>query len=204
MAERLRADGWQVLAAGSRDGDLARADAARALVRKAVEEFGGLDVVVNGASAGFAPKRFEDLSEEDVDAAIGATVKGSLFVTQAATPHLRESSGLVVMLEDVAAYQPWASFVPHCAAKAAQAMLTRTLAKALAPEVRVCGVAPGPVAVEPEQQERRAAETMLGRTGSADDVAEAILYLAGAGFLTGTTIVVDGGRLLQTGASGHA
>ena len=204
MAERLRADGWQVLAAGSRDGDLAHADAAHALVARAVEELGGLDVVINGASAGFTPKRLEDVSEEDVDAALGATVKGSLFVTQAAASHLRESRGLVVMLEDAAAYQPWASFVPHCAAKAAQAMLTRTLAKALAPEVRVCGVAPGPVAVEPEQQERRAAETMLGRTGSADDVAEAILYLAGAEFVTGSTIVVDGGRLLQTGRSDHA
>ena len=204
MAQRLRAQGWQVLAAGSRDGDLARADAARTLVAKAVDELGGLDVVVNGASAGFAPKRFEDLSEEDVDAALGATVKGSLFVTQAAAPHLRESRGLVVMLEDVAAYQPWASFVPHCAAKAAQAMLTRTLAKALAPDVRVCGVAPGPVAVEPEQEERRADETVLGRTGSPDDVAGAILYLADAGFVTGSTLVVDGGRLLQTGVSGHA
>jgi pteridine reductase len=204
VAERLRAEGWQVLAAGSRDGDLGRAEAARTLVARAVGELGGLDVVVNGASAGFVPKDFEDVTEADVDAALGATVKGSLFVSQAAAPHLRESRGLVVMLEDVAAYQPWASFVPHCAAKAAQAMLTRTLAKALAPEVRVCGVAPGPVAVEPDQEERRAAETMLGRTGSADDVAGAILYLVGATFVTGSTVVVDGGRLLQTGASGHA
>jgi pteridine reductase len=204
VAERLRAEGWEVLAAGSRDGDLALAEAARALVARAVEELGGLDVVVNGASAGFVPKDFEDVSEADVDAALGATVKGSFFVSQAAAPHLRESRGLVVMLEDVAAYQPWASFTAHCAAKAAQAMLTRTLAKALAPEVRVCGVAPGPVAVEPDQEERRAAETMLARTGSADDVAGAILYLAGATFVTGSTLVVDGGRLLQTGASGHA
>ena len=77
-------------------------------------------------------------------------------------------------------------------------MLTKTLARALAPEIRVCGVAPGPVAVEPEQEDRRAAETLVGRVGSADDVAEAILYLAGAHFVTGTTIVVDGGRLLQS------
>ena len=204
VAERLRGEGWEVLAAGSRDGDLARADAARALVARAAGELGGLDVVVNGASAGFEPKRFEDVSEEDVDTALGATVKGSFFVTQAAAPHLRESRGLVVMLEDVAAYQPWSSFAAHCAAKAAQAMLTRTLAKALAPEVRVCGIAPGPVAVESEQKERRAAETVLGRTGSPADVAGAILYLAGAPFVTGATLVVDGGRLLQTGASGHA
>ena len=143
VAERLRNEGWQVIAAGSRDGDLSRADDARALVERAAAELGGLDVVVNAASSGFEPKRFEDVSEEDVDAALGATVKGSFFVTQAAAPHLRESGGLVVMVEDVAAYQPWPSFAAHCAAKAAQAMLTRVLARALAPEVRVCGVAPG-------------------------------------------------------------
>ena len=78
-------------------------------------------------------------------------------------------------------------------------MLTRLLAKALAPDVRVCGVAPGPVAVEQGQEERRAAETLLGRIGSPDDVAAAVSYLAGAGFVTGTTLVVDGGRLLQSG-----
>jgi pteridine reductase len=102
------------------------------------------------------------------------------------------------MIEDVAAYQPWPSFAAHCAAKAAQAMLTRVLARALAPDVRVCGVAPGPVAVAPEQAERRAAETLLGRVGTPDDVAEAVHYLARASFVTGTSLVVDGGRLLQT------
>lgn len=199
LVAALRDAGWRVLAAGSRDGDLARAVAAEALVERAVAELGGLDVVVNGASAGFAARPFEDVTEADLDAALGATVKGSFFVTQAAAPHLRETRGLVVMLEDVAAYQPWPSFAAHCAAKAAQAMLTRALARALAPEVRVCGVAPGPVAVEDGQEARRAAETALGRVGSAADVAGAIVYLAGAEFVTGTTIVVDGGRLLQSG-----
>jgi NAD(P)-dependent dehydrogenase (short-subunit alcohol dehydrogenase family) len=83
-------------------------------------------------------------------------------------------------------------------------MLTRALARALAPEVRVCGVAPGPVAVEPEQEERRAAETALGRVGSPEDVAGAIAYLAAADFVTGTSVVVDGGRLLQSGHRTHA
>jgi pteridine reductase len=105
---------------------------------------------------------------------------------------------VLVIVEDVAAYQAWPSFGPHCAAKAAQAMLTRVLARALAPEVRVCGVAPGPVAVEPGQEERRAAETLLGRVGRPEDIADAVAYLANAGFVTGTTLVVDGG-LLQTG-----
>ena len=78
-------------------------------------------------------------------------------------------------------------------------MLTRVFARALAPEVRVCGIAPGPVAVDPGQEERRAAETLLGRIGSPADIAEAVVYLAGAGYVTGTTLVVDGGRLPKSG-----
>jgi NAD(P)-dependent dehydrogenase (short-subunit alcohol dehydrogenase family) len=77
-------------------------------------------------------------------------------------------------------------------------MLTRVFARALAPEVRVCGVAPGPVAVAPDQEKRRAAETALGRVGSPEDVAAAVVYLAGADFVTGSSLVVDGGRLLQS------
>ena len=199
IAERLRVEGWEVIAAGSRDGDVSRADEARALVERAVAELGGLDVLVNAAAAGFAPKPFEEVSEADLDAALGVTVKGSFLVTQAAAPHLRTSRGVVVMIEDVAAYQPWPSFTAHCAAKAAQALLNRVLARALAPEVRVVGVAPGAVAVDLEQEGRRAAETVLGRVGSPDDVAEAILYLAGAEFVTGSSLVIDGGRLLQSG-----
>ena len=198
ITARLVADGWSVLAAGRADGDLARPDEARALVERAASELGAIDLLVNGAADGFAPKNVLELTEEDWDLAFGATAKGSFFVTQSAARYLRESGGTVVMVEDVAAYQPWPSFAAHCAAKSAQAMLTRVFARALAPEVRVCGVAPGPVAVDPEQQERRAAETLLGRVGSPEDVAEAVVYLAGAGFVTGTSLVVDGGRLLQS------
>ena len=197
VAARLEKEGFRTLAVGRQDGDLAGADAARALVERAVSDLGGLDLLVNGASEGFEPRRFEDVREADWDRALGATAKGSFFVTQAAAPHLRRSElGLVVMLEDVAAYQPWPSFAPHSAAKAAQAMLTRVFARALAPEVRVCGVAPGPVAVAPEQDERRAAETLLGRVGSPEDVADAVMYLVSGSFVTGTSLIVDGGRLL--------
>ena len=198
IAARLEAEGWKVKAAGRADGDLADPEQARKLVERTVEELGGLDLLVNAAGEGFAPKPVEQLDEADWDAAFGATAKGSFFVTQAAAPALREARGCVVMIEDVAAYQPWPSFAAHSAAKAAQAMLTRVLARALAPEVRVCGVAPGPVAVDRGQEERRAAETLLGRIGSPEDVAGAVVYLAGADFVTGTTLVVDGGRLLQS------
>jgi pteridine reductase len=187
-----------VLAAGRKDGDLSDPAAARALVERAAAELGGLDLLVQAAGDGFVPRAVEDVTEADWDAAFGATAKGSFFLAQAAAPHLRASPlGLVVLIEDVAAYRPWPSFAPHCAAKAAQAMLTRVLARALAPDVRVCGVAPGSVAVEPGQEERRAAETVLGRIGTPEDVAEAVLYLVRAPFATGTTVVVDGGRLLK-------
>ena len=75
-------------------------------------------------------------------------------------------------------------------------MLTRVLAKALAPEIRVCGIAPGTVATAADQEERRARETVLGRIGTPQDVADAVVYLLGARFVTGSTIVVDGGRLI--------
>jgi len=198
VAERLTQSGWSVFAAGRGEGDLSSAEAARALVERAVEELGGLDLLVNAAAEGFVAKPIGELTESDWDRAVGATAKGSFFVTQTAAAHLRESRGVVIMVEDVASYEPWPSFAAHCAAKAAQAMLTRVFARALAPEVRVCGVAPGPVAVVQGQEERRAAETLLGRIVSPEDVAEAVLYLADAGFVTGTSLFVDGGRHLQT------
>jgi pteridine reductase len=202
IAERLRSEGWDVLAAGRAEGDVAEPAEARALVARAAAELGGLDLLVNAAGEGFTPKPALELEEADWDLAFGATAKGTFFVTQAAAPHLREARGVVIVIEDVASYEPWPSFAGHCAAKAAQAMLTRIFARALAPEVRVCGIAPGSVAVEPGQEERRAAETLLQRVGSPADVAAAVAYLAGAEFVTGTSLLVDGGRLLQT-ARGH-
>lgn len=201
IAARLEKEGWDVFAAGKVHGDISDGEAARAVVRTAVEELGGLDLLVHAASDGFMPKPVEEVTEEDWDSAFGATAKGGFFVTQAAAPHLRESRGVVIMIEDVMGLEPWPSFAPHGAAKAALSMLTKVFARALAPEVRVCGIAPGPVAVEPEQEERRAAESLLGRVGTPDDVADAVVYLAGAGFVTGATLVVDGGRLLQSARS---
>jgi NAD(P)-dependent dehydrogenase (short-subunit alcohol dehydrogenase family) len=113
ISERLRSEGWSVVAAGRADGDLADAEAAHTLVERAAEELGGLDLLVNAASEGFTPKPVDEVTEADWDAALGATAKGSFFVTQASARHLRESEGVVVMIEDVAAYQPWPSFAPH-------------------------------------------------------------------------------------------
>jgi pteridine reductase len=199
IVERLRADGWTVIAAGRADGDLRTREGAQALVAHALDELGGLDLVVHAAGAGFTPKPVEDVTEADWDAAVDVTAKGTFFLAQAAAPALRDAHGVLLIIEDVASYQAWTSFGPHSAAKAAQVMLTRVFARALAPEVRVCGIAPGPVVLEPGQEERRAAETLLGRIGSPADIAEAVVYLAGAGYVTGTTLVVDGGRLEKSG-----
>jgi pteridine reductase len=198
ISARLEREGWNVFPAGRVHGDISHVESAQAVVQTAAEELGGLDLLVNAASDGFSPKPVEQVTEQDWEAALGVTAKGAFFVTQAAAPLLRESRGVVIMIEDVMGYEPWPSFAAHGAAKAAQAYLTRLFARAVAPEVRVCGIAPGPVAVEPEQVERRAAETLLGRIGTPDDIADAVLYLAGADFVTGATLVVDGGRLLKS------
>ena len=199
IAAQLEAGGWRVIAAGRADGDLRGPAGAHQLVAAAVGELGGLDLLVHAAGAGFAPRPIDEVTEDDWDTALDVTAKGTFFLAQAAAPALRSSRGVIVIIEDVASFQAWPLFAPHCAAKAAQAMLTRVLARALAPEVRVCGIAPGPVAVEDGQEERRAAETLVGRVGSPADVAQAVLYLATAEYVTGSTLAVDGGRLLKTG-----
>jgi pteridine reductase len=201
IVDRLRAEGWTVVSAGSADGDLSTRAGAVSLATNALEELGGLELLVHAAGDGFAPKPIEDVTEEDWDAAMDVTAKGTFFLAQALAPALRQSKGVLVILEDVASFQAWPSFAADWGGKAAQAMLTRVLARALAPDVRVCGIAPGAVAVEPGQEERRAAETLLGRIGTPEDIAEAVLFLAGANFVTGTTLVVDGGRLLKSSGS---
>jgi pteridine reductase len=204
VAERLRGEEWYVLATGRADGDIRTRAGAASVVARAERELGGLELVVHAAGAGFRPQAVAEVTEADWDEALDVTAKGTFFLAQAATPALQASRGVLVIIEDVASFQAWPSFAPHAAAKAAQAMLTRVFARALAPDVRVVGIAPGPVAVEPEQEERRAKETLLQRVGSPDDVADAVLYLANASYVTGTTLVVDGGRLAKSGRHPYA
>ncbi len=198
VAARLRDEGFRVFAAGRADGDLRVPEEARLLVERAVGELGGLDLLVYAAADGFSPKPFAEVTSEDWDAAMDVAAKGAFFTAQAAAPHLRETRGTILLVEDVAGYEPWPLFSAHSAAKAAEAMLTRVLARALAPEVRVCGIAPGTLTVEPGREAAREAETLLGRVGAPEDLADAVLYLAGAAFATGCSLVLDGGRLLKT------
>jgi NAD(P)-dependent dehydrogenase (short-subunit alcohol dehydrogenase family) len=180
--------------------DLTRRDDVHAAVRAASEALGGLDGVVHCASGGFAPRPLAELTEEDVDEALGATLRGALFVAQAAAEHLADG-GAVVFIGDLAALRGWPAFLAHSAAKGGLRPLTSGLARALAPRVRVSLVHPGTVLPEegttPEQAARDVEATLLRRAGSSQDVSRAVRYLLEAPFVTGEELVVDGGRRLK-------
>lgn len=168
------------------------------LVVTAVAELGGLDVVVYCPSAGFEPVAPQDVSEELWDTAVDSTAKGFMFAAQAAHRHMAAAGGgVIVAITDVAGLQPWELFAPHAAAKAAQIHLVKCLALAWGRDgVRVCGIAPGPVLL-PGGERGATEETALGRNGEPADVCRAVRFCVESDFVTGTSVVVDGGRLLR-------
>jgi pteridine reductase len=179
--------------------DLSDGHAARRAVEQAAGALGGLDVLVHAAAGGFTPCDPMDVEPAMFAEALGATLTGGFFCAQAARAAMGEV-GVIVNITDVAALEAWPLFAPHAAAKAALAQLTRSLARAFAPGVRVCAVAPGPVLLpdgsDEHMQARHAGRTALGRLGSPADVVDAIAYLIGADYVTGEQIVVDGGHTL--------
>lgn len=183
--------------------DLAEASAPAALVEAAREAFGRLDLLVNNA-ASFDERPLEEVDAEAWDAVMGLNVRAPHLLVRAAAPLLRAARGSVVNILDLSAFQPWTGYPAHAVSKAALAHLTRIQARALAPEVRVNGVAPGAVLppddFPPQRLEALRARTPLGTLGTPEDVVRAVLYLASAPFVTGEILTVDGGRLL--GASG--
>ena len=188
-----------VEAAGQRavvvQADLRDEEQVTALFDQATAEFGTLDILMNNAGVDASGTKVAELSTEVWDNALRSNLYAAFFCCRRFIQLRTEAGGggKIINVTSVHEDVPNAGGSDYDCSKGAIRMLTRTLARALAPEIRVCGIAPGPVAVEPGQEERRAAETVLGRVGTADDVAEAILYLAGADFVTGTTLVVDGG-----------
>jgi pteridine reductase len=180
--------------------DLTDAGAARALAPRVVGAFGRLDVLVNSAAV-MHRLAFEDTTPEQYDAILGLNLRSVFFCTQGAAPALRAARGRVVNLADLAGLQPWPGFVAHSVSKAGVVMLTKVLARSLAPEVTVNAIAPGAVLVpeeyDAEERERLARATPLRRLGSPGDVVAALLYLLeGGDFVTGEVLTVDGGRLL--------
>jgi NAD(P)-dependent dehydrogenase (short-subunit alcohol dehydrogenase family) len=182
-------------------GDLSRASACHDLVAGAERELGGIDVLVNSA-ANFVSGRLADLTEEDVDRALAVNLKAPLFCAQAVAPGMTaRGMGRIVNIADVAGLEPWPSFLAHGAAKAGLIHLTRSLAQALAPAILVNAIAPGTVLMPEgspaDAEARSAAKSVLGRVGEPGDVAGALIYLLEADYVTGHTLVVDGGRMVR-------
>src|SRR2546428_204631 len=160
-----------------------------------------LDDLVNSAAM-MVQQRVEDVTPESWDATFDLNLRAYFFVAQGAIPHLRASRGRIVNMADEAAFEPWPQYVPHCVSKAGVVMLTKGLARALAPEITVNAVAPGavllPEAWDAATREHFAQTTPLKRLGSPEDVVRAVRYLLeGGDYVTGTTLVVDGGRLIR-------
>jgi len=194
-----------VRAAGRRaellQADLADAAAARGLADKAARALKRLDIVVNSAAI-MVREPVETVTPESWDATFDLNLRAMFFVSQGAIPHLRRANGKIVNLADIAGMEPWPAYVPHCVSKAGVIMLTKGLARALAPDIAVNAVAPGAVLL-PEEWDEAARDhirktTPLERLGSPDDVVAAVRFLlAGTDYVTGTVLVVDGGRLIR-------
>ena len=180
--------------------DLSVAAEAEALAARAKDALGGLDIVVNGAAV-MERRPFAEVTPADYDRAMDLNLRGTFFVAQGAAAAMGEAGGAIVNLADVAAFERWRDYPVHCLSKAGVVALTEFLAKALAPKVRVNAVAPGAVLLPddwpPEAAKRLAASTPLGRLGKPDDVFAAVVFLLENDYVTGETLVVDGGRRVR-------
>jgi len=179
--------------------DLSDIDSLPVLLSRIIEWRGRLDILVNNASS-FYPTPIGEVSEEHWEDLIGSNLKAPLFLSQAAIPELRKAQGVIVNIVDIHGQRPLRNHAVYGSAKAGLAMLTRSLAKDLAPDIRVNGVAPGAILWPEDDMSDATKKTILGqiplaRAGDPDDVAACVLYLIrDANYVTGQIIAVDGGR----------
>jgi pteridine reductase len=191
---RLRAGSALAVAA-----DLTDLAALPRLVAATLERFGRLDVLVNNASSFYATP-VGSITTAQFDDLIGTNLRAPLFLSQAAAPALRETRGLILNIVDIHGQRPLKAHPVYSAAKAGLVMLTRSLARELGPEIRVNGIAPGPVlwpehGMDADLQREIVGKTALRRAGSPEDVARAALFFASeAPYVTGQILAVDGGR----------
>lgn len=181
--------------------DLGDAQAARALPEQAARAFGRLDVVINSAAI-MVRQAVEDVTPQTWDDTLNLNLRALFFVSQGAIPYLRRARGKIVNLTDVGGLEPWPAYVPHSVSKAGVVMLTKAMARALAPEIAVNAIVPGPVLLPDDWDEQMRNHfrdtTPLQRLGDpADVVAAARFLLTGTDYVTGTILVVDGGRLIR-------
>ncbi|HUX33820.1 MAG TPA: SDR family oxidoreductase [Gemmatimonadaceae bacterium] len=198
-ARLIRAAGGQAEPVGA---DLADPAAPAALIHDVVAQFGALDVLVNSAAV-MERTPFGETTVEQWERIFALNLRAPFFLAQAAAPHLARAAGggAIVNIADLAAFETWPAYLPHGLSKHGVVRLTESLARVLAPAVRVNAVAPGTVLLpddwSPADAERLRETTPLERHGSPDDVVQAVLYLLDAEFVTGETIVVDGGRRIR-------
>jgi len=182
-------------------GDLMDPATGPRLVEHTVKVFGSLDVLVNSAAVMLRTPVGEVLVE-DWDAMFALNLRAPFFLCQAAARVMRDRGGAIVNIADLAAFETWRGYIPHAITKAGVVQMTRGLAHALAPKIRVNAIAPGPVLLPEgwtqEEADKLISTTPLGRLGSPEDVAQAVLYLLSADYVTGETIIVDGGRHVRS------
>jgi NAD(P)-dependent dehydrogenase (short-subunit alcohol dehydrogenase family) len=172
----------------------------KAAVRDAVRELGGLDILVNNA-ANYETVEFEKISVKQWDAIFASNTRGPYLVTRESLKWLRQRKGKIINMGSLGGVLPWPSHAHYCSSKAALHMLTKVMAKALAPEIAVNAVAPGMIdlgeaAAKPFMR-RMAKQTPMRRNGTGDEIATAVRFFANAPhFITGQILIVDGGLSL--------
>ena len=193
----------QISAMGRRalavQADVSKKNDVQAMFAAVEKEFGRLDILVNNAGMFFAAK-FEELTEEQWDRILNTNLKSQFLCSQSAAPLLRHSgAGRIINFASLGGLLAWPAYTHYCVSKAGVIMLTRCLARALAPEITVNAVAPGTISFPndaPGLAEDFIQRAPLKRTGTPKDIEDAVLYLAQAPFVTGQVLVVDGGRVL--------
>ena len=178
--------------------DLGNVSEIKWLFDETAKQFGRLDILVNSA-ANFLPASIVSTTEEIWDASLDTNLKVPFFCAQAAAPLLRRTKGTIINFADTGGLLGWPGYIAHSVSKAGVVMLTKVLAKALAPEVRVNAIAPGTITMPGDPPEWEAAFIKLAalrRSGTPSDITDAVVFLARSKFVTGQTLVVDGGRTL--------
>ena len=176
--------------------DLRDAETPAQLVRDVVQSMGGIDVVVNSASV-MLRMPLGHITADQWDAVLDLNLRAPFLIAQEAARHLPDGAS-IINIADLAAFEVWPPYVPHGVSKSGLVYLTQALARLLAPRIRVNAIAPGTVLLpenfDPEFAARLTETTPLKRDGSPDDVVQAMRYLLQAAYVTGETIIVDGGR----------